>query len=388
MKYIFFTLISITLFSLFFYKKYFVQIGLLISTLLVLMIIYPQASLNSAKEGINLWLFVVIPSLMPFFIINDMLIALKIPENISRLFAPIARILFNTSGYGAYVFIMSIFSGYPAGAKITAQLIENNKITAEEGQRILTFSSTSGPLFIIGAVGSGMLNNPIAGYILFISHILGSILNGIITRIFMKGTYINKPISNIENQYKDFNSVLSSAIGNSLVTSGFIGGYIILFSVVIELLNKINFFDTLAYILNKFFIPETAASLISSTLEASIEISNGCKILSQSGINLSLLLCIISFIIAFSGFSIIGQVFGVIGKTKINLKVYVLTKLSHGVLSALSCYAIINLKLFPIEIFNYNLPSFINLLSLLLIALLIIILILNASSQIICSKKR
>ena len=47
---------------------------------------------------------------------------------------------------------------------------------------MLSFCSTSGPMFIIGAVGAGMFNSTFAGYIMFTSHVLGAFLNGIIYR--------------------------------------------------------------------------------------------------------------------------------------------------------------------------------------------------------------
>lgn len=378
MKYIFFSIITITIFSAFFYKKYYIQISIFTLTILFLMLLFPHGSLNAAREGINLWLFIVIPSLFPFFIINDILIALKIPESISKIFSPFAKLFFNTSGYGGYAFIMSIFSGYPSGAKITAQLIEQGKISTEEGQRIMTFSSTSGPLFIVGAVGSGMLKNAAAGYILFTAHILGSILNGILFRFLLGKVKINKSSLNSEGfGHKNFSDILSRAISNSLVTCGYIGGYIILFSVIVELFSKIEFFQILNTLLAKLALSEYSTSVIISMLKASMELSNGCQILSKAGFNINLTLCLISFIISFSGFSIIGQVSSVISKTKINLKLYIISKVSHGVLSSLICYIILELNLLSLKASTNSSILVLNTLPVLLIILLIIVMSLN-----------
>lgn len=329
-------------------RKYSMILGALL--FLSLLTIYPRESLEAAREGINLWIFVVMPSLFPFFIISDLLIALKIPENLSRLFAPIARVLFNTSGYGAYVFIMSIFSGYPAGAKITRELIDSQKITAKEGQKILSFSSTSGPLFIIGAVGAGMLQNINAGYIIFICHVFGAIINGILVNFFRrKQISKNNDLNGLYRTSKESSTgnVLSNAIGNSLYTSGFIGGYIILFSVIIALLDKIAFFSILGDIMDMIF-PASISQLTSYVLKTSLEISNGCKILSGLPLSLEYKLILSSFIIAFSGFSIIGQVSSIIAKTSINLKTYFIHKLSHGMVSSILCFLVIKLNIFNI----------------------------------------
>lgn len=350
MNYFFSILVIVTLIAFVFNRTRRFSIVFLAFIFLILLTIYPKESLSAASEGINLWVFVVMPSLFPFFIISDLLIALRIPENIAMLFTPIAKFLFNTSGYGAYVFIMSIFSGYPSGAKITRELIDSQKITVEEGQRILSFSSTSGPLFIIGAVGAGMLQNSNAGYIIFICHVLGAILNGILFNFFKRRNFIVNEVTNKAyklNAGSSHGNIMSSAIANSLYTSGFIGGYIILFSVIIALLDKITFFSTFSNILDTF-LPNSASYFTGIILKTSLEISNGCKIISGLYCGFDAKLILSSFIIAFSGFSIIGQVASLINNTNINLKTYIIYKISHGIISSILCYLLIKINIFNI----------------------------------------
>ncbi|WDC84038.1 hypothetical protein PL321_17135 [Caloramator sp. mosi_1] len=81
-------------------------------------------------------MYTVFPSLFPFFIINDLLMSVGIAENIAYIFNKPINKIFKTSGYGAYAFIISIFSGYPAGAKVVKELIEA-KITPKEGEKYL-----------------------------------------------------------------------------------------------------------------------------------------------------------------------------------------------------------------------------------------------------------
>lgn len=354
MNYIFFALIIFVISLNFINKKSNISIISMLMILVFLIIKYPKVCVSSANSGINLWIFVVLPSLIPFFIINDMLISLKVPENISRLFAPIARFFFNTSGYGAYVFIMSIFSGYPSGGKITCDLIENKKINHLEGQKILTFSSTSGPLFIIGVVGASMLKSTSVGYLLILSHISGAIINGIVFGFFLgRDNAPNTPNSKIEKtdfSKKSLSEMLTNAILNSLFTSGLIGGYIILFSVINSLMNEIQFFNIFGNMLhNMFFIPSYVTNIISYFLQANLEISNGSKIITSLSINMELKLILLSFIIAFSGLAIIGQVSSIVGKTKINLKLYVFSKTCHGLFSSICCYVFLKINLFSIK---------------------------------------
>lgn len=320
--------------------------GLLLSVLAIIMIVFPSDSLMAAKDGMNLWLFVVVPSLLPFFILNDMMVALDVPKNISHFFSPISRLLFNSSGYGAYAFIMSIFSGYPAGAKITSTLIRSGQISSEEGQRILSFSSTSGPLFIIGAVGSGMLKSSSAGYLLFFSHIMGAILNGMLYNIASHKTPKAKKDKISFPSFRGFDpsGMLGSAISSSLITCGYIGGYIVLFSVIIKLLNKIGFFSlpTLSGI----------GRSLSMLLQGCFEISSGSSIISSGVLPMEVKLILLSFIIGFGGLSILGQVSTVISGTGIRLGKYALFKLTQGILSALTCFVMLKTSLFTVPAFS------------------------------------
>ena len=80
--------------------------------------------------------------------------------------------LFRVPGIGSFAYAMSITSGYPMGTKIVSDLRNQNLCSIEEGQRLLALCSTSGPLFVIGAVAVGMFNNLYLGVILIFPIIL------------------------------------------------------------------------------------------------------------------------------------------------------------------------------------------------------------------------
>lgn len=382
MKYIFFALILIFMIGMIYKKSRRLSLNFILILMLILLVLYPGESINAAKNGINLWLFVVVPSLFPFFVINDILIYLKVPENIAKIFTPLAKILFNTSGYGAYTFIMSIFSGYPSGAKIVANLLKEKKINIDEGQQILTFASTSGPLFIIGAVGAGMLKNTKAGYVLFLSHLLGAVFNGILFKYLYKWKRPEKISMNYvrssSNNSFEKKDILASSITGSLITCGIIGGYIMLFSVIISMLEKIKLFETFSVLLNNVFLLSIGTSnIISTILKSSIEISNGCKIISAVPMDFKYKLIVSSFLIAFSGVSIIGQVTSLIKSWGISVKEYVLSKLSHGIISAAICFLILSFNIISIQAVSQTKASTGNYEVLIIELLLVTVFILN-----------
>ena len=353
MNYILFAVINIMLLIFLISKNKSLFLKYILVILLALIILFPKESIDSAKEGINLWIFVLAPSLLPFFIINDILVSLNLPADISYVLSGVTEFLFNTSGYGAYTFILSIFTGYPTAAKIVSELYESNKIDKQEGQKILTFSSTSGPLFIIGTVGVGMLRSPAAGYILYLSHIFGAILNGLFHRNFKKTNYNNDKCDNHNTNNISFGKTFSEAIKNSFITLGFIGGYVIIFSVIIGLLNCIGYFSILSSLLQLIFkFNFKTGNTISAVIQSLLEITNGCNIISKLDISFFVKMIIISFIIGFSGLSIIGQFISILYNTKISINKYIISKLTQGVFSSICCFLILKYMNGTIESFN------------------------------------
>ena len=80
--------------------------------------------LAASAENIQIWLTKVFPSLFPFAAACGMLLQIGAAEHIGHLFRPLVKFLFGLDGIAAFPFFSGILSGYPMGAKITAQLYE------------------------------------------------------------------------------------------------------------------------------------------------------------------------------------------------------------------------------------------------------------------------
>ena len=170
-------------------NKFFEMFFLLILIIVLIGIISnPKLSLESATSGISLWFNIIIPSLLPFFIISELLIRLGFVNLIGRLLQPIIHPLFNVPGEGVFPLIMSILSGYPVGSKLTSRLREENLITKQEGDRLICFTSTSGPLFMIGAVSIGMLKDQNLALLIIIPHYISMFLLGLIFKSYNKNS--------------------------------------------------------------------------------------------------------------------------------------------------------------------------------------------------------
>lgn len=364
------------LFILFFFlrsKQYNFIPVLCIGTFMLLIIIYFRQAFIYAKAGVELWFFTVFPSLLPFAICVNLLIAFGIVQFLGVLLEPIMKPTFKIPGEGAFALVMGLMSGYPVGAKITAALRENGSINEIEAQRLIAFSNNSGPLFILGAVATGMFHTPHIGYYLLSIHYISALTVGLLFRYYMsigtkktaENTRVrqNKKIFKkayqrlLEQQSnKPFGMLLNECVRDSLQLMLQIGGFIILFSVLMGVLDETHIFDFIARILSpSFSVIQLDSHLIIGTIKGMIEMTNGLKVIGSLELPIAQKIPISSFLIAWGGLSIQFQTISIMSHTDIKISIYLIAKFSQAIIAFL--YALI---LFPIyqKLFHYSVTTF------------------------------
>jgi len=322
-----------------------------LSLLAVLIILFPKASLEASRNGLDMWWKVVFPSLLPFFIVSELLMSYGVVRFIGYLLEPIMRPVFRVPGVGGFVWVMGMASGFPAGAKLTARLRQENQITAIEGERLVSFTNSSNPLFIFAAISVGFFHDEKIGILLAASHYLSNICVGIIMRFYKVHEEVilrnnNTNFSTVKNIFhrsnlfinenQPFGKVLGDAVMNSIQTLLKIGGFIILFSVMIKMLSMIHATDLLgkliSYLLITIHFPEELGIPFISGL---FEITLGSQLTSLEESSLLHKVMIVSFILAFSGFSVQAQVASILAETDIRFKPFFYARIIQGFLSAL-----------------------------------------------------
>lgn len=133
-----------------------------------------------------MWWNIVFPSLLPFFIVSEILISIGVVRFIGVFLEPLMRPVFKVPGAGGFVWAMGMASGFPAGAKLTARLRQENQISRHEAERLVSFSNSSNPLFIFGAVSIGFFQDKNLGLLLAVSHYLGNVFVGLTMRFWGK----------------------------------------------------------------------------------------------------------------------------------------------------------------------------------------------------------
>lgn len=293
---------------------YYAIFSILVLFFILNMLTNPARFISKSLDGISAWAFNVLPSVLPFMFFTKVLSALDTLPKLTRPFSGLSQKLFKTPPISIYAFIMAILSGYPVGSKMVADLYLQGKITKQDAFKMTSFCSTSGPMFIVGAVGVGMFKSAKIGYVLFLSHVLGAILNAILYRnLKLK---FDESQEKTESQTKAFD--LSEIVLNSTLSILSVGCIITIFFIVIECFSPIL-----------SLLPQNLAFFF----EGIIEITKGCIDLATLS-NQFLAVSLVSFVISFGGISTLLQSLTMIAKLKMPVKTFALQKLTHACFSA------------------------------------------------------
>lgn len=323
---------------------------------IICLILFPKMSVSAALKGINMCINIVLPSLFPFLVASELLNHTNFIKASGILLEPIMRPLFNVPGCGSFATAMGMTSGYPVGAKIVTDMREKKMLTKTESERLLAFTNNSGPLFIVGAVATGMFNIPKVGILLLTCHILAGLTVGFIFRFYKKNkshskkqTYnilsrLKKEIVSSSNSSTSFGIIFGESIKNSIILMLNISGFIIFFSVIINMLIQIGLITSLTSIISSFTTSiNLSEEVISSMLCGFFEITTGTNMISNaSSIPLIQKLTIASAIIGWAGISVHSQVLSIISQSDLSAKPYLMGKALQGLISAI--YTFVGLK--------------------------------------------
>ncbi len=306
--------------------------------LLFCLLFFPQPLLQKAIESVDLWFHLVLPSLFPFLTATGILIRLGMAQKLGRILQPVMQPVFGLSGICAFPLLLGILSGYPSGAKITVTLCQQNALSKKEAQRILAFCNNPGPLFVVGTAGTAFLKNPALGYIMLFSIFLGAILTGIVFRFFYKqpkntlSAHCLRPALSKE----PIGKILGGSVADAMETVLQIGGFVILFGVIIEALNQTGIFSFLTHCIG--MVLPFSSTAIEGILGGFLEMTNGASLLSQSQESIRIQITCITAVLSFGGLSILAQTLGILAPISISTPKYIFSKCVNSVFSAFICF--------------------------------------------------
>lgn len=347
------------LFKLFKTLKINFSITIICSLIILQIILAPNVCIQYTISGAKLFFNAVFPSLFPFLVIINIIISYDGIDIYSKLLGKIICKPLKLPVECSFALLVSLLCGYPLGARYSCDLYEKKIIDLYTCERLLNIASNSSPLFVIGAVGASMMLSTKIGYLLLISNILSCILMGFIiptnnSSFKIKNNNFSKPVITNTNIGIIFKNSIEDAIKNSLN----IGGFIVVFSVITGMIKDNVIFHI---VLNKIsLIVGSSGNFIEGLLLGLLEMTNGCYLISSSNSNLYVKLPVLSFLIAFSGLSIISQVYSYTYKYDISMKKYIIRKLIQAIISSILTIILYFIFLQTSSIFTFNNMSIYN----------------------------
>ena len=284
---------------------------------MIYLLLAPEEAFQAASDGLLLWFYTILPSLLPFIILSNFLISTKkIPALLHR-FSNFFSIVMGLSTYGAYTMILGLFCGYPMGAKVTGDLYREKLINIQEASYLLTFTNNPSPMFISSFLLGKILQKPKLYLqtllILYLAVFCTSFLFRLYYHRFENYAVLSATTS--AESTNNYFSLMDFSIMNGFETITKLGGYIILFSIVASLLQHI----------------ETPVSVFQDFLPGIIELSTGVVEISKTSYAFSIKYIAILMCISFGSISTILQTKGMLFGTPLSLKPYIIGKIIHTI---------------------------------------------------------
>lgn len=334
------------------------------AVLVLLLAAFPAQALEASLRGLSIWWEVLFPALFPFFVISELLLGFGIVHFFGKMLDPLMRPLFRIPGIGGFVVTMGYASGYPVGARLTAQLWEQKLINRAEGERLVAFTTTSDPIFLIGAVSVGFFHNAALAPVLAAAHYFGGVIIGLLMRFHDRGAPAtseqkerrapgfrrkSRLAEALEAMHvarmmdgRALGKLLQDAVQAALRLMIVVGGLVVVFSVTMELLRQTGGIEMLGRAVRLALgLVGMPAALSDAVVSGTFEVTLGARAAgSAGGSGLIHQAAIAAFVLSWAGLSVHAQVASLLSRTDLRYKPFLVARLLHGFIAAALVYAL------------------------------------------------
>ena len=247
---------------------------------ILLLILDGRTALEGARLGAELCLRTVIPSLFPFFVLSILFTGsiLGTPVRILRLPGKLCGIPKGTEP----LLLAGFLGGYPVGAQTISSAYHAGQLQKNDAHRMLAFCNNAGPSFLFGMTAP-MFPDKGMVWTLWLIHMVSAVLTAVILPRNQTGNVRLQTAPPV---------TLSAAMTKALSVMASVCGWVILFRVIIQFLDR--------WIL--WILPDAAKVPIIGMLE----LSNGCcELLVIENTGLRFLVC--AGMLAFGGLCVTMQ---------------------------------------------------------------------------------
>ncbi len=308
-------------------KRYFVHGSAIF--VFFLMLFFPKQTFEGACTGLLLWFNQVLPTLLPFIILSNLLLRSHAADLLARLTSPLLGPFFGVSSYGSFAVLTGFLCGYPMGSKVTSDLLRENRISLAEASYLLSFCNNASPAFIVSYLVLQNLKYESytvpALFILILSPILSSFLFRIYNYRCRRLSAVSKSggtgtiLSDMSFSDGGSGSLLDGCIMDGFETITKVGGYIMLFSILLS-------------ITRTFQISNPVFQYI---LLPSLEITSGISLLCASPLLPAQRFFLCMVCTSFGGLCAAAQTRCMIAGTRLSIRPYIVEKLITAMVTSL-----------------------------------------------------
>lgn len=289
---------------------------------IVLTFRYSDLAISAMSQGMSLCAKTVIPSLFPFMVLSELLVASGASELFGRYIAfPFGK-LFALSRDGSAVFLLGILCGFPVAATSAISLYRRGRINRGELMHILLFCNNPSSAFLISAVGGGLFGSRDFGVLLYIVHLISSFALGLIGRALFSKEKKKGEFCTLGAVSKHRGGVIERftiAVKDSAQSMLFICAFIVFFSAIAGVLQ---------YFAKSVSLPDFLAALCTGFFEMTGGVSAAAKLPRSQA------LFVAAAITGWSGLSVHFQFVGVCGESRVPLRPYFLSKIFSSLFNA------------------------------------------------------
>ena len=306
--------------------------ALIVAALIFILLFFSSSTADGVSSGLSNVSGLLIPSLFPFMVLSSFLIRSGVSDFLGRFSEPVLRRLFRLPGEAAPALLLSFIGGFPVGAKCVRLLLDEGKISSSQAERMMLFCVCSGPAFLVTGVGMLMLHDTGAGLLIYVSQLISGIVLGLLAgRI--SGREDQNPHDDPEPHPADMigHFVLSCSDAAASVLS--LASMVVVFAVVLEISKQSGLSGLICGGLQFLGMDYTEAAAV---LPAALEVTAGCKTVTETGGSLWLL----AFAVGFGGLCVHFQIFSILGGLKFSKRKWFCFRILNAFLSSVIVYAV------------------------------------------------
>ena len=287
-----------------------------------------EIAIEYMQIGLRLCAVSVIPSLFPFMVVSELLVACGFGKFLGRYLGKPFRSLFGISPAGSSAVLLGAVCGFPIGAKTAVSLYDRGMISRDETEKLLTFCNIPSSGFLISAVGVSLFSNRQFGIFLYLSALISSLLIGVLGKRRRTMGSTDLPASPFLSEVLSV-STFTSAVSSATASMLSVCSYVVFFSSII---------GCLSHLLRGPSIPDFLEALLFGVFEISSGVS-AASILTDPAVGA----VICGFIIGWSGISVHFQILSLCGNRGISFFPYFVSKLFQGILCGVAAWVYVKL---------------------------------------------